>query len=110
MVVVFQEDLRETVDAQSKNGEYPVGRNTQTTGWTRFFDTVHSFVEVPSRRLEDRIRELCHKAVTANDSELAQVISELQSSLRDHAERLRQMVILKLSNRRDDHPPERRAI
>jgi hypothetical protein len=102
--------LRESVYDELENREHPVGKNTQTTGWTRFFDTVHSLTEVPSRRLEDRIRELCHKAVTANDPELADVISELQSCLRDHAERLRQMMILKLSNRRVDHPPERRAI
>jgi hypothetical protein len=101
---------RGSVMDEPENREHPVGRDTQTTGWTQFFDTLHSLVEVPSRRLEDRIRELCHEAVTAKDPELHDVISELQTCLHDHAERLRQMMILKLANRRDDHPPERRTI
>jgi hypothetical protein len=42
-----------------------------------------------SRRLEDRIRELCGKALTANDHELSLVIPELQAALHEAIERLR---------------------
>jgi hypothetical protein len=71
---------------------------------------VHSLGNVPARRLEDRIRELCDKALTADASELEEVFSELRSSLHEHSERLRKIMVLKLSSKKDGHPPERRAI
>jgi hypothetical protein len=71
---------------------------------------VHSLRNVPARRLEDRIRELCHKSLTADHSELDEVFSELRSCLHEHSERLRKMMVLKLAHKKDGHPPERRAI
>ena len=48
------------------------------------------------RRLEDRIRELCAKALTAQESELHAVLSALRSALREHIERLRRLAAAKL--------------
>jgi hypothetical protein len=39
------------------------------------------------RRLEDRIRYLCRKALTARDDELGALLSELRSALHEHANR-----------------------
>ena len=47
---------------------------------------------MPSRRLEDRIRELCSIVVTAREAELEPAFSELKSALQEHTLRLRQMV------------------
>jgi hypothetical protein len=43
------------------------------------------------RRLEDRIRELCAKSITASDDELGPR-TELRAALREHAERFRKVV------------------
>jgi len=48
------------------------------------------------RRLEDRIRELCAKALTAQESELDAIHSALRSALREHIERLRRLAAAKL--------------
>jgi hypothetical protein len=61
------------------------------------YRTVASF-RVPSR-LDDRIRELCGKALTANDAELQPILSELQGALHEHAERLRKLATEKLGKR-----------
>ena len=43
-----------------------------------------------SRRLEDRIHELCEKAVaSANDEEMLATIEELRRALHSHTERIR---------------------
>jgi hypothetical protein len=43
--------------------------------------------------LEDRIRELCAKAVAADDArELECILTELKLALREHTERLRDML------------------
>jgi len=55
---------------------------------------------VPPRRLEDRIRDLCAKAVTAKDAELGPVLQELRDSLREHAEHLRNLAAQKLARQR----------
>jgi hypothetical protein len=52
---------------------------------------------VRARRLEDRIRELCARAVTAQDPELDSIFSALQSALREHNERLRKLAAAKLA-------------
>jgi hypothetical protein len=52
---------------------------------------------MPSRRLEDRIRELCAKAVAAPESDLEPVIGELKVALHEHTERLRKLAALKLA-------------
>jgi hypothetical protein len=43
------------------------------------------------RRLEDRIRELCAKSTTAQGDEMS-IIADLKAALREHVERLRQVV------------------
>jgi hypothetical protein len=58
------------------------------------------------RRLEDRIRELCAMAVTAEEPELA----ELQSALREHTKRLRRLAAAKLTTSGENGQQERRAI
>ena len=50
-----------------------------------------------ARRLEDRIRELCALAVSAQDSELESIFSSLQSALREHTERIRKLAAAKLT-------------
>ena len=62
------------------------------------------------RRLEDRIRELCALAVTAEEPELEIVLSELQSALREHTERLRRLAAAKLTTLDENVQQERRAI
>jgi hypothetical protein len=52
---------------------------------------------VQARRLEDRIRELCTKAVAADDStDFSEVMQNLREALREHANRLRQLAARKL--------------
>jgi hypothetical protein len=48
---------------------------------------------VPSRRLDDRIRELCARAVSADDSDFAAVLSDLRSALHEHSARMREMAM-----------------
>jgi hypothetical protein len=43
------------------------------------------------RRLEDRIRELCAKSITAGEDDLA-IIADLKAALREHVERIRKVV------------------
>ena len=59
------------------------------------------FTLVPSRRLEDRIRELCAKALAAPDSaDSNEVMQQLREALREHANRLRQLAARKLRPQR----------
>ena len=52
---------------------------------------------VPSRRLEDRIRELCAKAVAKEDpADFHEVMQKLRESLREHTSRLRELAARKL--------------
>ena len=57
---------------------------------------------VHSRNLDDRIRELCAKAVTAADSELEPVQTELREALREHNERLRRLAAKAMVNSNGD--------
>jgi hypothetical protein len=53
------------------------------------------------RRLEDRIGELCAKAVKLRGTEgFDPAIAELKAALREHAERLRKMAAINLADRR----------
>src|SRR6202035_3484267 len=65
---------------------------------------------MPSRRLEDRIRELCRRALTANNCELDKIFAALNAALREHAERLRKLMILKLATKARVPTPERRSV
>ena len=53
-----------------------------------------------SRRLEDRIRELCSKAVSSDDSEFSTVMSELRAAMREHVERIRTRAVRQLAGER----------
>jgi hypothetical protein len=45
------------------------------------------------QRLDDRIRELCAKAVATPESpQLDEILRQLQQALHEHAKRLREMV------------------
>jgi hypothetical protein len=63
---------------------------------------------VPYHRLEDRIRELCAKAITSGDSEFTSVMSELRSALREHIEQIRTLAARRLAGERPrgDEPRE----
>jgi hypothetical protein len=53
-----------------------------------------------TRRLEDRIRNLCLEATTAADpAELNLIMERLKAALHDHATRIRSMVALPPSHR-----------
>ncbi len=43
------------------------------------------------RRLEDKIRELCTRSITAREDELA-IIADLRAALREHVERVRNAI------------------
>jgi hypothetical protein len=44
-------------------------------------------------RLDDRIRGLCAQAATADDANFSETLSELQTALHEHAEKLRDMAV-----------------
>jgi hypothetical protein len=46
---------------------------------------------VPSRRLEEQIRELCILATASKTTNFAEVLAELRSALHEHAEQLRRL-------------------
>jgi hypothetical protein len=71
---------------------------------------VHGLEKVHSRRLEDRIRELCRRALTADHAEIESVFSALNSALREHTERLRRLMVMKLATKEHSQPPERRSV
>jgi hypothetical protein len=55
---------------------------------------------VPDRRLEDRIRELCNKAVTSDDTEFARVMTELRSAMREQIQKIRTLAVRQLAGER----------
>jgi len=55
-----------------------------------------TLLRVPSRRLDDRIRELCAKVTVASETELMPNISALKAALHEHTERLRKLAATKL--------------
>lgn len=61
-----------------------------------------------ARRLEDRIRNLCTKAVAAGSGELNPILSELKAALREHTQRLRTMAAVSTLRPPREFPPERR--
>jgi hypothetical protein len=46
---------------------------------------------VPSRRIDDRIRDLCTKVACSEGSDYEPTLSELKVALRQHTDRLRKM-------------------
>jgi hypothetical protein len=61
------------------------------------------------RRLEDRIRALCAKALKAENCELDAIFSELKSALGEHNRRLRKLAAAKLVRATGEQPQERRV-
>jgi len=55
---------------------------------------------VPSSRLEDRIRELCARAVESDDADLSSVMSDLRSALQQHVEKIRTLAVRQLARER----------
>jgi hypothetical protein len=55
---------------------------------------------VPDRRLEDRIREFCAKAVASDEAEFRSVMSELRSAMRQHVDRIRTLAVRQLAGER----------
>lgn len=55
---------------------------------------------VPYRRLEDRIRELCSKAVTSDDAEFPELMSELRSAIHQHVQKIRTLAVRELAGER----------
>jgi hypothetical protein len=63
-----------------------------------------------ARRLEDKIRLLCAKAVAAKEhADVREIISDLQASLREHAQRVRRFALSALA-RPIASKPDRRKI
>ena len=57
-----------------------------------------SDVFVPSQRLEDKIRDLCQKAIsTENDERMLRTFEELRQALHNHAVRLREVARSRLA-------------
>ena len=54
---------------------------------------LQQYFRVPSRRLDDRIRDLCARAVTADEADFSGVVSDLRSALHEHAVRMRKMAM-----------------
>ena len=70
---------------------YCIEQRTLTVG---FLETFYYWGALPvePRRLEDRIREWCIKAVATPDpAEFNEVIQQLREALQEHAKRLRQL-------------------
>ena len=61
-----------------------------------------------ARRLEDRIRSLCAKAVAVGSGELNPILSDLKAALHEHTERLRTMAAALPRRLPREFPPERR--
>jgi hypothetical protein len=62
------------------------------------------------RRLEDRIRGLCARALaTQNATEFDSIIADLQCALREHSERLRKRVATGFFKGENGLPLERRT-
>lgn len=58
----------------------------------------------PGQRVEERIKELCSKAATANDSEVPALFDELKALLAEQSEFVR-YVAAKTLNRINKAPP-----
>jgi len=52
---------------------------------------------VPSRRLDDHIRELCGKVIASRTTDYKPAIEELKAALREHTRRLRKLAAEQMS-------------
>ncbi len=54
---------------------------------------------VPSRRIDDRIRDLCAKVASSEGNDYEPTLSELKAALREHTGRLRKMAAESLAKK-----------
>jgi hypothetical protein len=71
---------------------------TPHTVWTVTVVTRHTPVMPSPFFLQERIRELCAKALVASDPECQELLRELRKLLHEHSETLRKLVADKLGN------------
>ena len=64
-------------------------------------------IVVPSRRLDDRIRDLCDQVVNAPETEKRALLKELRSAIREKITRLREMAARKLLGGNTNHRDRR---
>ena len=65
---------------------------------------------MPTRRLDDRIRDLCEQARADQSADaLDTIIADLQSALHEHNERLRERVAARVAGGENGFAQERRA-
>jgi hypothetical protein len=65
---------------------------------------------VPSRRLDDRIRELCARITAAPPEQMHPLVKELQSAIREKIQTIRNLAVSKLLGGNDRHRDERRSL
>jgi len=82
--------------------------DTEKTVWNRRPD-FGKIWNVPFRRLDDRIRELCSALTSAKEYELLPLISELKSALRQRTETVRKLAAAKLARPGYQEPQEGRC-
>ena len=61
---------------------------------------VRQIFPVSPRRLDIRIRELCARAVSADDKSFAPILSELRLALHEHAAKMREMAVQQIAPRK----------
>lgn len=98
--------VRRKDDISGKHRRHLGSRTGLTSAFTMAKDDGNS---MPSRRLEDRIRYLCHEALTSKGADFESVLGDLRASLHEHSERLRQIMALRLATKTHTQLPERRA-
>jgi hypothetical protein len=64
---------------------------------------------VPSRRLDDRIRDLCSRITTAPPEHMHRLVKELQSAIHEKIEVIRKLAASKLLGGTGPHLLERRS-
>jgi hypothetical protein len=79
--------------------------NREKTVWNRQLGFAYIW-DVPFRRLDDRIRELCTALTTVREYELPPFLSELKSLFRQRTGTLRNLAAAKQVRRIDEEPPE----
>jgi len=100
--------MRQAVTSVSCGEEFRASTECTVSNnhWTCVGNYRHSGpLTLMLRRLEDRIRELCRRAVllTEDSAELHEILEELRASVREHTQRLRYSAV------NPPLPPEKRA-
>jgi hypothetical protein len=98
--------VRRKDDVSGKRPRHLGSKTRLTSPFAVAKDTEDS---MPSRRLEDRIRDLCREALTSKGADFESVLGDLRASLHEHSERLRQIMALRLATKTHTQLPERRA-